>query len=243
VSPGGGAWLGGQLFSAMIIRKPADGLVKELGIEYDDEVGPSLLPAPPHALLRPRTPPKPLTLNTKPAAHTQGDYIVVKHAALMTSTLMSKVLANPNVKLFNATAAEDLIVRTDKDGSVVTKGSKYVGGVVTNWALVTAAHDTQSCMDPNVVEAQVRAQAALTRPYPLCTPPASSSSKAQRPGLCPPTFNSCPPCPAASASPPLLLPICSSPSAPPHLLLPPLLCSSPLLLPPSHANEATCACS
>jgi ribulose 1,5-bisphosphate synthetase/thiazole synthase len=65
------------------------------------------------------------------------------------------VLANPNVKLFNATAAEDLIVRTDKDGSVVAKGSKYVGGVVTNWALVTAAHDTQSCMDPNVVEAQV----------------------------------------------------------------------------------------
>jgi hypothetical protein len=35
----------------------------------------------------------------------EGDYIVVKHAALMTSTLLSKVLAAPNVKLFNATAA------------------------------------------------------------------------------------------------------------------------------------------
>jgi thiamine thiazole synthase len=58
VSPGGGAWLGGQLFSAMVIRKPADGLLKELGVAYEDE----------------------------------GDYVVVKHAALMTSTLLSKVL-------------------------------------------------------------------------------------------------------------------------------------------------------
>lgn len=32
VSPGGGAWLGGQLFSAMVIRKPADKLVAELGV-------------------------------------------------------------------------------------------------------------------------------------------------------------------------------------------------------------------
>lgn len=35
----------------------------------------------------------------------EGDYVVVKHAALMTSTLLSKVLASPNIKLFNATAA------------------------------------------------------------------------------------------------------------------------------------------
>jgi hypothetical protein len=34
-------------------------------------------------------------------------------------------------------------------------GGKYVGGVVTNWTLVTLHHDTQSCMDPNVIEAQV----------------------------------------------------------------------------------------
>jgi thiamine thiazole synthase len=43
----------------------------------------------------------------------EGDYVVVKHAALMTSTLLSKVLAAPNVKLFNATAAEDLIIKED----------------------------------------------------------------------------------------------------------------------------------
>ncbi|WIA36294.1 hypothetical protein OEZ86_007619 [Tetradesmus obliquus] len=117
VSPGGGAWLGGQLFSAMVVRKPADKLMAELGVEYEDE----------------------------------GDYVVVKHAALMTSTLLSKVLAAPNVKLFNATAAEDLIIREDPS----VRGGKYVGGVVTNWTLVTLHHDTQSCMDPNVIEAQV----------------------------------------------------------------------------------------
>lgn len=47
---------------------------------------------------------------------------------------------------------EDLIIREDPD----VRGGKYVGGVVTNWTLVTLHHDTQSCMDPNVIEAQVR---------------------------------------------------------------------------------------
>lgn len=37
VSPGGGAWLGGQLFSAMVMRKPADAFLRELGVPYDDE--------------------------------------------------------------------------------------------------------------------------------------------------------------------------------------------------------------
>ncbi|XP_073056023.1 thiamine thiazole synthase 2, chloroplastic-like [Primulina eburnea] len=110
VSPGGGAWLGGQLFSAMVVRKPAHKFLDELEIEYDE----------------------------------QDDYVVIKHAALFTSTIMSKLLAKPNVKLFNAVAAEDLIV----------KGGR-VGGVVTNWALVSMNHDTQSCMDPNVMEAKV----------------------------------------------------------------------------------------
>lgn len=32
---------------------------------------------------------------------------------------------------------------------------RYVAGVVTNWTLVALAHDTQSCMDPNVIEAKV----------------------------------------------------------------------------------------
>jgi len=110
VAPGGGAWLGGQLFSAMIVRKPAHEFLDDVGVEYED----------------------------------RGAYVVVKHAALFTSTIMSKVLAAPNIKMFNATAVEDFIVREDK-----------VAGVVTNWSLVTQNHDTQSCMDPNVLESKV----------------------------------------------------------------------------------------
>ena len=37
VSPGGGAWLGGQLFSAMVIRKPGDAFLRDLGVPYDDK--------------------------------------------------------------------------------------------------------------------------------------------------------------------------------------------------------------
>lgn len=37
VAPGGGAWLGGQLFSAMCVRKPAHLLLDELNLEYEDE--------------------------------------------------------------------------------------------------------------------------------------------------------------------------------------------------------------
>jgi thiamine thiazole synthase len=110
VSPGGGAWLGGQLFSAMVVRKPAHLFLDELGVAYDE----------------------------------QDTYVVIKHAALFTSTVMSKLLARPNVKLFNAVAAEDLIVKEGR-----------VAGVVTNWALVSLNHNTQSCMDPNVMEAKV----------------------------------------------------------------------------------------
>lgn len=115
VSPGGGCWLGGQLFSAMVLRKPAHHFLDELDIAYDDE----------------------------------GSYVVVKHAALFMSTLMSKVLAFPNVKLFNATAVEDLITRKDDSGNI------RVSGVVTNWTLVALNHDTQLCMDPNTINASV----------------------------------------------------------------------------------------
>lgn len=115
VAPGGGAWLGGQLFSAMVVRKPAHELLDELSIPYEDE----------------------------------GDYVVIKHAALFTSTLLSKVLQAPNIKLFNATAVEDLVIREDP-----AKGP-YVGGAVTNWTLVSLNHDTQMCMDPNVLESKV----------------------------------------------------------------------------------------
>jgi len=117
VAPGGGAWLGGQLFSAMVMRKPADAFLNDLGVPYDDE----------------------------------GDFVVVKHAALFTSTLLSRVLAFPNIKLFNATAVEDLITRpapTANDPHAVR-----IAGVVTNWTLVSMHHDDQSCMDPNTINA------------------------------------------------------------------------------------------
>lgn len=113
VSPGGGAWLGGALMSAMIIRKPGHLFLDELKVPYEDE----------------------------------GDYVVVKHAALYTTTVMAEVLKFPNVKLFNATAVEDLVTRPDG-----ANGELTVAGVVTNWTLVTQAHGTQCCMDPNVIE-------------------------------------------------------------------------------------------
>ncbi|KAI0799894.1 STI35 protein [Xylaria sp. FL0064] len=116
VSPGGGAWLGGQLFSAMVMRKPADKFLSELGVPFEDE----------------------------------GPYVVVKHAALFTSTLLSKVLSFPNVKLFNATSVEDLITRRDAES-----GALRIAGVVTNWTLVAMHHDDQSCMDPSTINAPV----------------------------------------------------------------------------------------
>lgn len=126
-TPGGGAWLGGQLFSAMVMRKPADRFLTELGVPFEDE----------------------------------GAYVVVKHAALFTSTLLSKVLAFPNVKLFNATTVEDLITRrdddsdTDNDESGSGGGGLRVAGVVTNWTMVALHHDDQSCMDPSTINAPV----------------------------------------------------------------------------------------
>lgn len=115
VAVGGGCFLGGQLFSAMVLRKPADQFISELGIEFEDE----------------------------------GDFIVIKHAALFITTICSKVLALPNVKLFNATAVEDLITRKSASGKT------RVAGVVTNWTLVSMHHNDQSCMDPNTINAKV----------------------------------------------------------------------------------------
>ncbi|RSH83068.1 thiamine metabolism- protein [Saitozyma podzolica] len=117
VAPGGGAWLGGQLMSAMVVRKPADNFLRELGVPFEDE----------------------------------GDYVVVKHAALFTSTILSKVLSFPNVKLYNATAVEDLITVKDP----LKSGNLRVAGVVSNWTLVTLAHGLQSCMDPQTITAPV----------------------------------------------------------------------------------------
>ena len=118
VAPGGGAWLGGQLMTPMVVRKPADRFLAELGVPFEDE----------------------------------GAFVVVRHAALFTATVLARVLALPNVVLLNATAVEDLIVRPDPE----SKGEgQRVAGVVTNWTLVALNHDTQSCMDPNVITAPV----------------------------------------------------------------------------------------
>ena len=76
---------------------------------------------------------------------------MVKHAALFTSTILSKVLAMPNVVMMNATAVEDLVVAPDP----LAPSRQRVAGVVTNWTLVALNHDTQSCMDPNVITAPV----------------------------------------------------------------------------------------
>ncbi len=103
----------------MVVRKPADRFLTELGVPFEDE----------------------------------GPFVVVKHAALFTSTVLSRVLALPNVVLMNATAVEDLIVRPDPL-SPAPSGQR-VAGVVTNWTLVALNHDTQSCMDPNVITAPV----------------------------------------------------------------------------------------
>ncbi|EED22090.1 thiazole biosynthesis enzyme [Talaromyces stipitatus ATCC 10500] len=118
VSPGGGAWLGGQLFSAMVMRKPADVFLNDLGVPFEEDA-------------------------------TNPNYVVVKHAALFTSTLLSKVLSFPNIKLFNATSVEDLITRPGQNGIEDVR----IAGVVTNWTLVTMHHDDQSCMDPNTINA------------------------------------------------------------------------------------------
>ena len=91
----------------------------------------------------------------------EGPFVVVKHAALFTSTILSKVLALPNVVMMNATAVEDLVVRED------FAGRQRVAGVVTNWTLVALNHDTQSCMDPNVITAPVVVSATGAHLLPL----------------------------------------------------------------------------
>lgn len=134
VAPGGGAWLGGQLMTPM--------------------VRPTLWPrASVHSsrlLQVVRKPADRFLTELGVPFEDEETFVVVKHAALFTSTLLSKVLAMPNVIMFNATAVEDLIVRPDP----VSSGQR-VGGVVTNWTLVALNHDTQSCMDPNTITAPV----------------------------------------------------------------------------------------
>ena len=109
----------------------------------------------------------------------------------MTPTRKYALVQAPNIKLFNATAVEDLIVREDD-----LRG-RYVGGAVTNWTLVSLNHDTQMCMDPNVLESKVMvsstghdgpmgASGALT---PSCRFHALQVCTAGKPGSC--KFDGC----------------------------------------------------
>ncbi|KAH7922945.1 Thi4-domain-containing protein [Leucogyrophana mollusca] len=126
VAPGGGAWLGGQLMTPMVQWLTSALLAKVVRKPADrflQEIGVPF--------------------------EDEGPFVVVKHAALFTSTILSRVLALPNVVMMNATAVEDLIIRTD------FQGRQRVSGVVTNWTLVALNHDTQSCMDPNTITAPI----------------------------------------------------------------------------------------
>lgn len=111
----------------MVVRKPADRFLDDLGVPYEEDAS-------------------------------NPNVVVIKHAALFTSTLLSKVLSFPNVKLFNATCVEDLITRpvtaeaTNGDTGA-TASAIRIAGVVTNWTLVTQHHDDHSCMDPNTINA------------------------------------------------------------------------------------------
>ena len=82
----------------------------------------------------------------------EGAFVVVKHAALFTATVLAHVLRMPNVVLLNATAVEDLIVHSRGDGD---GAQARVAGVVVNWTLVALNHATQSCMDPSTLTAPV----------------------------------------------------------------------------------------
>lgn len=131
VAPGGGCWLGGQLMSAMV------SCVK-METNSTDTIT-QVVRKPAHHLLD----------ELQVPYDDEGAHVVVKHAALFTSTILSKLLALPNVKLFNATCAEDLIIKRDEAGVA------RVNGVVSNWTLVSMAHGLQSCMDPQTITAPV----------------------------------------------------------------------------------------
>lgn len=74
----------------------------------------------------------------------------------------------PNVKLFNAVCAEDLIIKFSSTvhphhsllnlllrPDPLNPGGQRVAGVVSNYTLVSLAHGTQSCMDPSTITAPV----------------------------------------------------------------------------------------
>ncbi|KAK4701056.1 cysteine-dependent adenosine diphosphate thiazole synthase, partial [Phenoliferia sp. Uapishka_3] len=184
VAPGGGAWLGGQLMSAMVVRKPADKFLTEVGVPFEDEgdyVRTQLYIShlPTFAAVE---------LNEADAFTSQ---VVVKHAALFTSTILSKVLQvgfvpvrqsfrlamllRESLSAFVGDGVDHLLRRFGFDSAKVRQavynatacedlitrpdplgsGELRVCGVVSNWTLVTLAHGLQSCMDPQTITSAV----------------------------------------------------------------------------------------
>ncbi|KAG9126899.1 thiamine metabolism- protein [Ceratobasidium sp. 392] len=125
VAPGGGAWLGAQLMTAMMsfhfdgygwaVPNPADRFLTELGVPFEGE----------------------------------GTYVVVRDVVMFTSTVLSKVSMLLNVRMANAMAIEDLVV----------KPNGRAPGVVTNYTLFELNDHTQSSMDAQVITAPVIASA------------------------------------------------------------------------------------
>lgn len=114
VAPGGGAWLGGQLMTPM---------VSPLLLTYFRTLLCHLL-----FLKVVRKPAYRFLKELDVPFEDEGNFVVVKHAGLFTSTILSKVFRMPNVVMFNATAVEDLAVHGD-----------HITGVVTNWTSITAS--------------------------------------------------------------------------------------------------------
>lgn len=115
VAPGGGAWLGGQLFSAMCVSGSSSpcmalsclllGMSRLLfcGRHASDVQPPShhqLLITAAHRLPQVRKPADKLLDELNVPYEDEGDFVVIKHASLFTSTLLSKVLAVSNLILY-----------------------------------------------------------------------------------------------------------------------------------------------
>ncbi len=134
-APGSGAWLGGQFKTPMVSR---------LRLAYSctlHSISPLFLKVvskPAHRFLT----------ELEVQFEDEGEFVIVKHAALLTSTILSKVMHMPNVVMFNATAVENLAVHGDR-----------ITGVVTNWTPVAQHRDPQSCMGPKVFTAPVTVSA------------------------------------------------------------------------------------
>jgi thiamine thiazole synthase len=109
VAPGRSAWLGGQLMTPMVNLLHLFTLASYFFLKVVRKLA--------YRFLRELDVP----------FEDEGNFVVVKHAGLFTSTILSKIFRMPNVVMFNGTAVEDLAVHGDR-----------ITGVVTDWTAITA---------------------------------------------------------------------------------------------------------